>query len=339
MADVAEGSVVHDLRNSNLLSFSSEPTHMSSPEPRILLTGVSGQVGGDLLQLLRPLGTVIAPLRSDLDLADAASIHRYILQQKPDWIVNPAAYTAVDRAESESSLAYAINAGAPRALGEAAAELGIPVIHFSTDYVFNGSGTTPWTETDGTGPLGVYGASKLAGEEALAATGAAHLIFRTSWVYSSRGRNFLLTILRLAQQKDELRIVDDQHGAPTWSGDLARMVLYVMKEMIKRCDASSVAAQDAVRAFQGVYHAANRGVATWFSFAQEFLRLAVAERPHTKVARLVPIPTSEYPTPARRPANSRLDCSRLQQVFGITMPQWQQSAAAVISEILNSQPR
>lgn len=312
---------------------------MSLREPRILLTGVSGQVGGDLLPLLRPVGAVIAPLRSDLDLADASSVHRFVMQQKPDWIVNPAAYTAVDKAERESSLAHAINAEAPRALGEAAAELGIPVIHFSTDYVFNGAGTTPWTETDATGPLGVYGASKLAGEEALAASGAAHLIFRTSWVYSSLGRNFLLTILRLAQQRDELRVVDDQHGAPTWSRDLASMVLNVMEQMNERCAANSVAAQDAVRAVQGVYHAADRGEATWFSFAQEFLRLAVAERPHTKVARLVPIPTSEYPTPARRPANSRLDCSRLRQVFGITMPAWQQSAAAVVSEILNSPAR
>jgi dTDP-4-dehydrorhamnose reductase len=312
---------------------------MSLREPRILLTGVSGQVGGDLLPLLQAVGVVIAPPRSDLDLADAASVHRFVMQQKPDWIVNPAAYTAVDQAERESSLAYAINAEAPRALGEAAAELGIPVIHFSTDYVFNGAGTTPWTETDATGPLGVYGASKLAGEEALAASGAAHLIFRTSWVYSSRGRNFLLTILRLAQQRDELRVVDDQHGAPTSSRDLASMVLNVMKQMNERCAANSVASQDAVRAVEGVYHAADKGEATWFSFAQEFLRLAVAERPHTKVARLVPIPTSEYPTPARRPANSRLDCSRLRQVFGVTMPPWQQSAAAVVSEILNSPPR
>ncbi len=311
---------------------------MSVRQLRILLTGVSGQVGGDLMPLLQAVGTVIAPLRPDLDLADAASVHRFVMRQKPDWIVNPAAYTAVDKAESEPSLAYAINADAPRALGEAAAELGIPVIHFSTDYVFNGSGNTPWTETDATGPLGVYGASKLAGEQALAASGAAHLIFRTSWIYGSRGRNFLLTILRLAQQKDELRVVDDQHGAPTWSGDLARLVLHVMKKMIDPCGATS-SPHDAVRAVQGIYHAVDSGEATWFSFAQEFLRLAVDASPDTKIARLVPIPTSEYPTPARRPVNSRLDCSRLQQVFGITMPPWQQSAAAVISEIFNSQRR
>jgi dTDP-4-dehydrorhamnose reductase len=261
------------------------------------------------------------------------------MRQKPDWIINPAAYTAVDKAESEPALAYAINADAPRALGEAAAELGIPVIHFSTDYVFDGAGTTPWVETDSTAPVGVYGASKLAGERALTASGATHLIFRTSWIYSSRGKNFLLTILRLAQQKDELRVVDDQCGAPTWSADLARLVLDVMKKMINKCGVTSESAPDAVRSVQGVYHAANSGEASWFSFAQEFLRLAVEARPGTKMARLVPIPTSEYPTPARRPANSRLDCSRLQKVFGITMPPWQQSAAAVIEEILKCQPR
>jgi dTDP-4-dehydrorhamnose reductase len=312
---------------------------MSVREPRILLTGVSGQVGGDLLPLIQSVGTVIAPLRLDLDLADAASVHRFVMREKPDWIINPAAYTAVDKAESESALAYAINADAPRALGAAAAELGIPVIHFSTDYVFDGAGTKPWAETDATAPLGVYGASKLAGELALAASGAAHLIFRSSWVYSGRGKNFLLTILRLAQQKDELRVVDDQRGAPTWSRDLARLVVHVMKKMISQCGGSPGSAQDAVRSVQGVYHAANSGEATWFSFAQEFLRLAVEARPGTKMARLVPIPTSEYPTPARRPANSRLDCSRLQKVFGVTLPPWHQATAAVIAEILNSQPR
>jgi dTDP-4-dehydrorhamnose reductase len=185
----------------------------------------------------------------------------------------------------------------------------------------------------------VYGASKLAGEQALAATGAAHLIFRTSWVYGVSGKNFVLTILRLAQQKEELRIVDDQHGAPTWSRDLARLIVNATKKIIDQCGVKSLSAQDAVRSVQGVYHAANSGEATWFSFAQEFLRLAGEARPGAKITRLAPIPTSEYPTPARRPANSRLDCSRLQQVFGITLPPWQQSAAEVITEILNSQSR
>jgi dTDP-4-dehydrorhamnose reductase len=252
---------------------------MSSREVRILLTGVSGQVGRDLLPMLQALGAVIAPTRSDLDLSSAEDIRRFVSQIKPDWIINPAAYTAVDKSESEQELAYAVNANAPRALGEAAAELGIPVIHFSTDYVFDGSGTTPWRETDATGPLGVYGASKLAGERSLCSSGAAHLIFRTSWVYGSRGKNFLLTILRLAQQKEELRIVDDQHGAPTWSRDIARMAVHGMKKLSEQAAGACTSVQEAVRAVEGVYHAADRGETTWFGFAQEFLRLAAEARP------------------------------------------------------------
>src|SRR5579871_4507759 len=193
--------------------------------------------------------------------------------------------------------------------------MGIPVIHFSTDYVYDGSGTRPRIETDPTGPLGVYGASKLAGDQALASTGAAHLIFRTSWVYGSRGKNFLLTILRLAQEKEELQIVDDQHGAPTWSRDLARMVVHIMAGILDRSTRSGSSATEAVRAVQGVYHAVNSGETTWFGFAQEFLRCFAAARPGVKLARLVPISSSAYPTPARRPANSRLDCSRLKDVF------------------------
>src|SRR4051812_44710645 len=188
---------------------------MLPSQSRLLLTGVTGQVGRDLLPLLQPLGSVVAPGRSDLDLSDPDAIRKFIRDTRPDWIVNPAAYTAVDRAETEPEFAYAINAQAPGIMGEVAAELGIPVIHFSTDYVYHGSGSTPWVETDAPGPLGVYGASKLAGDRALASSGAAHVIFRTSWVYSSRGKNFLLTILRAAQQREELRIIDDQYGAPT----------------------------------------------------------------------------------------------------------------------------
>jgi dTDP-4-dehydrorhamnose reductase len=213
------------------------------------------------------------------------------------------------------------------------------VIHFSTDYVYNGSGTKPWVETDEPGPLGVYGSSKLAGDRALADSGAAHLIFRTSWVYGTRGKNFLLTILRLAQEKQELRIVDDQYGAPTWSRDLARLVTHVMGEISRRSMETGASAAETLRANQGVCHAVNSGETTWYGFALEFVRLAASTRPDLQFARLVPVSSSEYPTPARRPANSRLDCTRLRQVFNFTMPPWQQSAAAVISEILDSQPR
>ena len=305
---------------------------MGATKPLILLTGASGQVGGDLLPLLEPFGAVIAPMRSDLDLADAGAVRRFVKDIKPQWIINPGAYTAVDKAESEAELAFAINAEAPRVLGEAAAIVGAPVIHFSTDYVFDGVASRPWIETDATGPLGVYGASKLAGEVALAESGAAHLIFRTSWVYSSRGKNFLLTILRLAQQREVLRIVDDQLGAPTWSRDLAMLVVQVMKQVQQA--AKDTTLQEAVRKVQGIYHAADSGETTWFGFAQEFLRLVGAAHPDKKLARLIPISSSEYPTPARRPANSRLDCSRLQRVFGFSMPRWQDSVAAVVSEVL-----
>lgn len=309
---------------------------MPNSEKRILLTGVIGQVGGELKPLLEPFGSVIAADLPAFDFLDPASVRRFARDCKPDWIVNPAAYTAVDKAESESELAYAINAEAPRVLGEVAAELGIPIIHFSTDYVFNGAGTKPWVESDETGPLGVYGASKLAGEKALAETGAAHLIFRTSWVYGSRGKNFLLTILPLALEKEQLRIVDDQHGAPTWSRDLARLVEHVIKVITEASELAGITAEEQVSAVQGVYHAVNSGETTWYGFAQEFLRLAAAARPEAKFARLTPIATSEYPTPAKRPANSRLNCGRLREVFGFTMPAWQESTAAVVSEVLSS---
>lgn len=307
---------------------------MLSSDSRILLTGASGQVGGDLLPLLQSFATVITPDLPDFDLVNAHATRSFVKDVRPDWIINPAAYTAVDKAESEAERAYAINKDAPRVLGEAAAELGIPVIHFSTDYVYNGGRTRPWVETDEPGPLGVYGASKLAGDVALANSGAAHLIFRTSWVYSSRGRNFLLTILRLAQEKEELRIVDDQHGAPTWSRDLARMVVHVTRRIAEHSRTTGKPIQEAVREVQGVYHAANSGETTWFGFAQEFVRLAAEARPGIKMARLVPITSGEYPTAARRPANSRLNCSRLKEVFGFTMPSWQESTAAVVSELL-----
>ncbi len=310
---------------------------MSTKDTRILLTGVLGQVGGDLLPLLRDNYDVVPTDLPELDLTDTDAVRRLVKKVRPDWIIHPAAFTAVDKSETEPALAYALNAVAPRVLGELAAELGIPVIHFSTDYVYDGSGTRQWVESDPTGPLGVYGASKLAGDQGLAESGAAHLIFRTSWVYSSGGKNFLLTILRLAQEKAELRIVDDQHGAPTWSRDLARLVVYVMRWLEDGSAEAGLSVTEAVRRVQGVYHAVNAGETTWFGFAQEFLRRFAEARPDVSLARLVPVSSSEYPTPARRPENSRLNCSRLKDVFGFTMPAWQDSAAAVVSEVLQSE--
>ncbi|MBS1813486.1 MAG: dTDP-4-dehydrorhamnose reductase [Acidobacteria bacterium] len=296
----------------------------------ILLTGVNGQVGSELLPLLQPLGEVIAPDRTQLDLTDSASIRTVLRDVKPQWIINAAAYTAVDKAESERDLAFAINAEAPRILGEEAKRLDATVLHFSTDYVFNGSGDAPWIEPAPTGPLSVYGESKLAGEQALASTGAAHFTFRTSWVYGSHGKNFLLTILRLAREREQLRIVADQHGAPTWSRDLAHLAVHTMKI----CNSSGTKQPP-----QGVYHACNAGETTWFGFAQEILRLAKITEPQSHFATLEPILTSEYPTPATRPVNSRLNCSRLSHGLGFTMPDWKDSLAQVMNEVFESHIR
>jgi dTDP-4-dehydrorhamnose reductase len=290
----------------------------------ILLTGASGQLGSELAQILGPLGPVHAFTRETLDLTSKSAIRKLVRQLNPRWIVNAAAYTAVDRAESEKSLAHAVNATAPRILGEEGAKIGAAVLHVSTDYVFPGTGNVPHIETDPTGPTNVYGATKLAGEQALAATGAAHIILRTSWVYGPTGRNFLRTILRAAREKVEMTIVADQHGAPTWARDLARAIATIL-----------VAAPDAdsARAFQGIYHAAGHGETTWFGFASEALRLRAIQEPATPFANLLPIPTEAYPTPATRPLNSRLDCTKLQQTFGFQFPEWQQSLEEVLKEI------
>ncbi len=300
----------------------------------ILLTGVNGQVGGQLLPLLRELGEVCAPGRTELDLADAEAVRAYVRRVRPRWIVNPAAYTAVDRAESEPELAAAINAVAPRVLGEEAARLGAGVVHLSTDYVFDGSGTRPWVETDATGPLGVYGRTKLEGEQGLAASGAAYVTLRTSWVYGATGKNFLLTMLRLAREREQMAVVADQHGAPTWSRELARLVAHIMRGAERTAAAQGVSPAEALSPQQGVYHAAAGGETTWFGFAEAFLRIAREALPAEHFATLRPIASAEYPTPARRPANSRLNCGRLREVFGLALPEWQEATARVMAEWL-----
>jgi dTDP-4-dehydrorhamnose reductase len=294
------------------------------PQRSILITGVNGQVGAELAHVLAPLGQIHALTRAELDLTRPENIREVVRALHPVWIVNPAAYTAVDRAETERELAEAVNATAPGVLGEEAARIGAAVLHFSTDYVYSGDGTVPCSETAPTGPLGVYGATKLAGEQALAASGAAHIILRTSWVYGATGRNFLLTILRAAREKQQMKIVADQHGAPTWSRDLARLVATIL---VAAPDAESVAA------YQGIYHAAARGETTWFGFAEEAIRQRRRMEPQAHFAELIPIPTTEYPTPARRPANSRLHCGKLESTFGFAFPDWKRSLAEVLAEI------
>ncbi len=301
---------------------------------RILLTGSTGQVGVELLQTLAPLGVVYSPGRARLDMADAASVRAAIREVRPRWIVNPAAYTAVDKAESEPELAYAVNRDAVWAMGEEACRIGAAVIHFSTDYVFDGKGTTPYVETDATGPMSVYGASKLAGEQALAETGAAHFVFRTSWVYGTRGKNFLLTILKLARERELLRVVGDQHGAPTWSRELAEMTAAVLG----RCEASASGGplEELLREGGGgspVFHAAGAGETTWYGFAVEAVRLMQERNPEVRFAEIESITTAEYPTPARRPGNSRMNCNKLSERLGWRMMDWKDALREVVSEL------
>ena len=286
---------------------------------RILLTGVNGQVGWELQRTLAPLGEVIAADRSLLDLADTASIRRRVAAIGPDLIVNPAAYTAVDKGESEPDLAHAINAAAP---GELAA-CNVPLVHFSTDYVFDGTKAGAYTEADAPNPLGVYGASKLAGEAAVAATGVPHLILRTSWVYGLRGRNFLLTMQKLARERDALSVVDDQFGAPTWSRLIAEATALVVARWLDRSD---------LTASSGVYHLTCGGRTSWHGFTAAILaHLAASE---AKLARLTAIPSSGYPTPAARPANSQLDCGKLADTFGVRLPGWEQALALCLEQPL-----
>jgi len=286
---------------------------------KILLTGVNGQVGWELQRTLAPLGEVIAADRGVLDLADRAAIRRRVEAIAPDLIVNPAAYTAVDKAESEPELAHAINALAP---GELAA-CGIPLVHFSTDYVFDGRKPGAYTEEDTPNPLGVYGATKLAGEQAVARAGAPHLILRTSWVYGLRGRNFLLTMQRLARERDSLSVVDDQFGAPTWSRLIAEATALVIARWLHHPN------QDATA---GVYHLSCGGRTSWHGFTAAILaHLAVTEG---KLARLTAIPTSGYPTPAARPANSQLDCGKLAATFGVRLPDWETALSLCLEQNL-----
>jgi dTDP-4-dehydrorhamnose reductase len=288
-------------------------------------------VGGELLETLKPLGEVIAPSRAEMDLANAVSVRETIRAVRPRWIVNPGAYTAVDKAESEPELAYAINAEAVRVIGEEARAIGAGVIHFSTDYVFDGSGSAPYRETDVTGPVSAYGASKLAGEKALAESGAGHMIFRTSWVYGTRGKNFLLTILKLAREQETLRVVADQYGAPTWARDLARMTA----EVIGSCEMMARGGEltNVLADVGGIYHATGAGETTWHGFAAEAVRLQQEQEPGVRFAAIEATTTAEYPTPAKRPANSRMNCERLKERFGWEMLDWRDSVREVLAEL------
>jgi dTDP-4-dehydrorhamnose reductase len=284
---------------------------------KILLTGANGQVGYELERSLKGLGTVIAPRRAQLDLSNLDQLRQVVRQTMPDLIVNPAAYTAVDRAESDREVAMRVNAEAPAVLAKEALAIGAKFVHFSTDYVFDGSKEGAYVEADVTEPKNVYGESKFAGEEAIRASGVQHLIFRTSWVYGNRGGNFLLTMLRLAKERPELRIVADQFGAPTWCRTIADSTAMALHRLCMPHMDDVVADPAAWRRVSGTYHLTSGGKTTWYEFAQEIF----TELPKTQRPVLVPISTSEYPVPAVRPRNSSLDCSRFISTFG-NLPDW-----------------
>lgn len=288
---------------------------------RILVTGKAGQVGTELAGALAPLGEVVALDRIELDLTDAQAIRATVREVKPHVIVNAAAHTAVDRAEAEPELALAVNGIAPGILAEEARACGAWLVHYSTDYVFDGGKVGPYTEDDLPNPLGVYGKTKLAGERAIQATGGSHLILRTSWVYGARGRNFYLTIRRLAAERDELKIVSDQVGAPTWCRDIARATASMLERIRK------TPSQEA-NALSGTYNLTAEGSCSWHGFASAIVEEAT---PAGRKPRVVSIPTSEYPTPAARPLNSVLTHEKLKQTFGITLPNWRDSLRACVA--------
>jgi len=277
---------------------------------KILLTGRNGQVGWELAGTLAAVGEVVALDRASLDLCDAAAIRRVVRELRPDIVVNAAAYTAVDRAESEADIASRVNGAAPGILAEEARRLGALLIHYSTDYVFDGEKDAPYTEGDRPNPLSSYGRSKLEGESAIRASGCRHLILRSSWVYSHRGQNFLRTILRLARERPELRVVDDQFGAPTSAITIARATAAILRDP----------------RYEGLFHMSAGGSTSWHGFAQTILE-------HESLStRLIPIPSKDYRSAARRPRNSVLDNSRLQATYGIVLDDWRAQLREVMAQ-------
>lgn len=295
---------------------------------KILLFGKGGQVGWELQRSLSVLGEVTALDHDSTehcgDFANPAGVADTVRALRPDVIVNAAAHTAVDKAESEPEYARTLNATAPGAIAHEAARLGAWLVHYSTDYVFDGSGTRPWVETDTPAPLSVYGRTKLEGEQLIAQAGGRHLILRTSWVYAARGGNFAKTMLRLAQERERLTVIDDQWGAPTGADLLADVTAHALRHLQQR-------PEDA-----GLYHCVAAGETHWNAYAKFVLEQAQKAQPAIKIkaTEVAPVPTSAFPTPAVRPHNSRLDTRKLQATFGLQMPHWRQGVARMLAEIL-----
>lgn len=297
---------------------------------KILLLGKNGQVGWELQRSLAPLGDLLALDRHSQDycgdLSRPAGLAETLRRWQPDLVVNAAAYTAVDRAEDEPAQAHLVNARAPAALAEACARSGAWLVHYSTDYVFDGSGDAPWREDDPTGPLGVYGQSKLAGEQAIRAACPRHLILRTSWVYAARGANFARSMLRLAQERERLGVIDDQLGAPTGAELIADVTAHAARALVAGGDAGPA----------GLYHLAAAGQTSWHGYARYLIDGARRRRPDLpwRVRAIDPVASSAYPSAAKRPLNSCLDTGKLRATFGLTLPPWEQGVARMLDEIL-----
>jgi dTDP-4-dehydrorhamnose reductase len=299
---------------------------------KILLFGKNGQVGWELQRSLAPLGELVAPGRDDAelcgDLGNLDGLARTVQTVRPDVIVNAAAHTAVDRAESEPELARTLNALAPGVLAHEAAKLGAWLVHYSTDYVFDGSGSRAWTETDTPAPLSVYGRTKLEGERLIQAACPQHLIFRTSWVYAARGGNFAKTMLRLAQERERLTVINDQFGAPTGAELIADITAHALRQCLRQ-------PSDA-----GLYHLAAGGETTWHGYANQVLTLArlIDSAIKIKATAVAPVPTSAFATAARRPLNSRLDTKKIRSSFGLVLPQWGRGVARMLNEVCPAPP-
>jgi len=284
--------------------------------PIILITGKNGQVGWELQRALLPLGHIVALDRQELDLSNAESIRKGIQHIRPDVIVNAAAYTMVDKAEEEQGPAMQINGIAPGILAEEARQQKALLIHYSTDYIFDGSKSTAYTEADAPGPMNVYGATKLAGEQAIQSIDGDHVILRTSWVYGSRGNNFLLTMLRLMQERENLRVVADQVGAPTWARLIAGATALIVKQSLSERQQKTFES--------GLYHLTSSGQTSWYGFAEKIREIVQQQNKKDvlKIENITPVSSEEYPTPAKRPRNSRMAISKLQQKYNLSMPGW-----------------
>jgi dTDP-4-dehydrorhamnose reductase len=286
---------------------------------RLLLIGKIGQVGYELRRTLAPLAQVTAVDFPEIDLTNGDSIRKWVRDTKPAVIINAAAYTTVDKAESESELAMKINGIAPGILADEAKKLGALLVHYSTDYIFDGTKTNPYVETDAPNPLGSYGRSKLAGDQAVITAGGKHLIFRLCWVYGARGQNFMLTMTRLAREREKLRVVNDQIGCPTWSRMIAETTTLALRQALAASDPA---------AHTGVYHLASSGTTSWHGFAQAIINLMPADG--KKCTQVEPITSAEYPTPTKRPAYSVLGCDKLERTFGLRLPNWHDSLKHVL---------